>query len=99
MRSNPKISSFKDPLFFEGLLKYHDASYLRWNRLTDKQQRQFKEYNLLPDQLNLALKVLHRLKTEYQTESVPFAINIVSLIYDKYNEWLTTQDIERKHLS
>lgn len=57
MRSNPKISSFKDPLFFEGLLKYHDASYLRWNRLTDKQQKQFKEYNLLPDQLNLALKV------------------------------------------
>ena len=50
MRSNPKISSFKDPLFFKGLLKYHDASYLRWNRLTDKQQRQFKEYNLLPDQ-------------------------------------------------
>lgn len=99
MRSNPKISSFKDPLFFEGLLKYHDASYLRWNRLTDKQQKQFKEYNLLPDQLNLALKVLHRLKTEYKTESVPFAINIVSLIYDKYNEWLTTQDIERKHLS
>ena len=44
MRSNPKISSFKDPLFFEELLKYHDASYLRWNRLTDKQQRQFKEF-------------------------------------------------------
>lgn len=84
-------SKFNNPDFYRLINKYHDASYLRWNRLTNKQTKQFEDYGLLPDMLNHALKIFHILKTHHNTESVPFSINLTELTYDLYNTWCVTE--------
>lgn len=88
-----------NPEFYRSLTKYHDASYLRWNRLNDKQQRQIREYELFPDKLNFTLKVFHLLKSQFRTESIPCSINVMALIYDDYRDWASRESIGSQYLS
>lgn len=98
MRKDSSISSFNDPVFYQKLTRYHDGSYLRWNRLTEKQQRTLREYELFPDKVSFVLKVFHLLKTQYGTESIPFSINIMAMIYDNYREWISGTPFKPKYL-
>lgn len=85
-----EISKFNNAEFYTQLLKYNDLSYRRFSRLTNKQQLQLTEYGLLPDEVNMVLKLFHLFKSTRNTESIPFSINIQTLIYGQFYEWLTT---------
>lgn len=88
MRTLPKANSFNDPEFYIKLLRYDDKSYRRWNRLTEKQRKQLVECDLFPEQLNYTLKVFHLLKSQFQTESIPFALNVYSITYEGFHSWV-----------
>lgn len=96
MRS--EVSKFNNPEFYHKLLKYDDKSYRRFNRLTDKQQRQLREYNFLPEQVNMTLKIFHLLKSQYNTESIPFSINLCTLVSKGFYEYLSSE-ISKGYLS
>lgn len=91
-------SRFNNPEFYKRLLKYNNLSYRRWNRLPEYRQKDFKELNLYPSQLNLALKLDHLFKKENRTESASIAAMIALRIFHGYHNFITTIPMEQRIL-
>lgn len=92
-----KVSKFNNPDFYTQLLRYNDLSYRRYERLTDKHRRALEDFGeLLPDETNMTLKIFHLLRTTRNTESIPMSINVMSIIYKEYYEWLAFQKDQGK---
>lgn len=85
--SDSFMSKFNNKEFYSKLLHYNDLSYRRYNKLSEKEKNDLSEYDLLPEQLNLTLKLFHLLKTQYNTESIHFSVNVMSLIFQGFQHF------------
>ena len=84
-------SKFSTPEYFDLLIGGDNLTFKAWKKLPGRFQKAYSDEKLLPEEINLLLRVHKVNKVQYRTESSSFNLWIMRHIYNKFWDYVVSK--------